>query len=139
MGALFNTTRTRRIVQMLNDAYGPDGLQDVRNNDAQQIAELGLSATSSYDFCFQRGLAFATSDRNGNARWKKWLDVFDANGGQQARAAMADAIADNNCTAIEFFAVPDRSFRVVALPLQGHGPHYTLTITAYTPTIDELR
>jgi hypothetical protein len=146
MGGLFNTPGTLAILQVLNVAYQGDNFTTL-SGDTGHITDLGtpVGTLSSFNFC--RKYRLIPTDGNVEANWKKWLSYFDgANDvANTTRQSMVTALKDAKCSGIEFFAVPTASgttsgFNVTTSQLndQQHAGMYTLIITAFTPTMDQI-
>jgi hypothetical protein len=141
MGMLFNTQATITLMQTLNIRYGntAQGLAANRTNDLNF-----LTAPHSLQ---QLWNTFNVNLGNpGNANLSHWLTTsasidngLRASVHDSIRAALIAYLNDNNCVAIEWFAVP--SNQVVAhfpprVPNPGGG--YSHIITIETVTVDKV-
>jgi len=140
MGAIFNTSGTLTIIDLLSSTFTENFSATATN--AALISDLANTANiSSWHFANAYGLV-ATGPGSGsvNLHWKVWLDYFDGHQGDQVRAAMAAALSGyNKYEAIEFFAYQDDASFVPSVSdhLNNTGK-YSLIVTVKTPTYDQL-
>ncbi len=143
-GDAFHTPDTQQIANRLNHRYDdkPAGLQTHRG-DAAVYQDSGTYPTLS---AVANQLGLLPGNAKGNRRWLWFLDYIDplpgpsglSTIGAELRDAMVVACNDPNCTAIEFFSVPDTN---VSLHLgnMGNGDGtYSRIVTLYTTLIDQL-
>ncbi len=154
MGMLFNTPATVKLLQILNDRYGPvdpnDPTKGVKNRGDVSFYT-GKSAGNNYNCAkitdvwnaLKLSTGSAASDRN----WIKWLTAIEAHqhGGTTSAWALREAIGvflqDKFCTAIEFFAVPSSQI-IVYFPTKvlhvKNTKYHSAIITVETVTFDKV-
>ena len=145
MGAIFNTDKTIKILNFLNNHYKPGNKWDKARADQENVV---LRDFPNWPDGFRCAKKLGLHDTSVNSRWQKWLDFLDGHrqgfdfGGPLVRRMMAEAIEDQNCIGMEFFAVPAPDFKV-------HNPapkvydeddpsKYTIEIIVETNTIDNM-
>ena len=139
MGAIFNTPGTMTIIGLLSNTFTTAFSTTAKNK--QLIKDLDpTNGISSYDFCKKyKLLATGKGSASINAHWKVWLDYFDANGGDEVRADMVDALNDTaTYEAIEFFPAQTTGFALSTSPTLNTSGKSSLIVTAETPTYDQL-
>jgi hypothetical protein len=147
MGMLFNTANTAKILQMLDNYFGPGQLPNLNANDFLNWP----LANGTYNYLAGKGLYFP-QDQTLDQKWMKWLDKFDKhlnekkgkneNTATTVGNAISSAIS-NHLTQIEFFAVPDdipNSTHISAEAGQVTDPAGNVSewITIYTLTHDKV-
>jgi hypothetical protein len=148
MGMLFSTGPTLEILNMLNQHFGTTNINNIRGSKNNYLGwPLGNGT-----FAFASGLGLVPSSHPGN--WNKWLDLLDKHHNKKNSAnpaeicattvgnAINDALNNNNCTAIEFYAIPDNSgdnhISVEAFNFSDGKNKITKVINVYTLTHDKL-
>jgi hypothetical protein len=142
MGMYFNTPATVQLMQTLNTRYGATtaGLSANRTTDLNY-----LNAPHSLQQLwntFEVNLGAA-----GNTNLSNWLiasasidNGLKVNVHDAIRIALIDYLSDNNCIAIEWFAVPSKQV-MAHFPSRVRDPssgQYSHVITIETLTVDKV-
>jgi hypothetical protein len=147
MGMLFNTANTAKILQMLDNYFGPGQLTNLNANDFLHWP----LATGTYNYLAGKGLYFP-NDQTLDQKWMTWLQKFDKHLNQKkgnhenTATTVGNAISyaiSNHLKQIEFFAVPDdipNSTHISAEAGQVTDPAGDVSewITLYTLTHDKV-
>jgi hypothetical protein len=145
MGMYFNTPATTFLLQTLNARYGTSGTGlSAHRGDSGAYSNAALSLKQIW-LTFGVSLNVSGSP-NGEANWEAWLDgIVNIDNGldtvQNAiKKAMVYYLGDQNCIAIEFFAVPSKQI-LAHFPPHVPDPStgkYSYVITVETVTYDKV-
>ena len=164
MGMLFNSDGTLRILKLLTETFSGHNFTNLKN-DAMFKAALGqpVATTSTYSAAQMIHVDQDPGDAGNNiasqpsvtTNWGKWLNYLDAHSGndtdnngvtmstvQWVRTTIENALNDNNCIGVEFFAVPGPTLAAM-VPFQKvydrtNNALYTIAIAVQTITVDKV-
>jgi hypothetical protein len=148
MGGLFNTQNTMKLLSALNSIFQETAFTNASNNPTL-IKALGSPHTKVASKVFAKNYGLNLGNNSYDPKWYQWLDIFDKNGGDAARADMVTALTHTTTpdangitySGIEFFAVPAAKFSVLptsTLSDQENTGKSTLIVTVETPIFDVL-
>jgi hypothetical protein len=106
MGMLFNTDATLKLLDMANNAFNVNGWTKIKAN-APLVATFNAAGPYNTYKHVATLLQIDHVEPGKSKRWKWWLDnCFDLHCAGIVYPAIATAITDPQCSAVEFFAVP---------------------------------
>lgn len=135
MGMIFNSSSTLKIIEKLNHRFGSANFGNVNgaNRDATVLARAVDTHTKATT------LAINLPGADDINRWKKWLDKMDAGGHTQPILdGMIGFLKDNNCVAIEFYAIESNAVNIRVIPMPPQNTSYYGVILVETPTVDSV-